>query len=74
MKTKKVIAELKQLYKKDQKLAIEAANALGFKIIAKVEDNEERVASEIKTLYKKDSKLAMRVAKILGYKIEAAGW
>lgn len=73
MKTQRVIAELKVLYKQDKKLAIEAATALGFKIVGK-KNEEKRVISEIKALYQKDQQLAIKVAKVLGYKIEAAGW
>lgn len=72
MKTEKVIAELKELYKKDKNLAAQAAKALGFKILEKKRDNEEqRVVAELKQLHAKDSKLAAQVAKVLGYKIKA---
>lgn len=85
MKTEKVIAELKDLYKKDQALAEEAAKALGFKIVQKATvkaepkkveavAEEQRVISELKQLYRKDSDLAVQVAKVLGYKIEAKKW
>lgn len=82
MKTEKVVAELKELYKKDKNLAHQAAKALGFKILKKKQDEEKRVVAELKELYAKDRKLAVQVAKVLGYKIkvessvktEAKGW
>jgi hypothetical protein len=79
MKTQKVIAEIKELYKRDKALALKAAKALGFKITMK-ENEQQRIAREIKALYQKDSRLAIKVAKVLGFKItipkqvNAAGW
>lgn len=70
---KQVIAELKQLYKQDKKLAVKAAKALGLKIIDNKKEEKQRVISELGTLYKKDQQLAIKVAKVLGYKIEAKG-